>query len=270
MKEILDFNFLDCGKDEYSNIRHAHGACFEILLVCNGTGNFLVRDKLLPLQKNCLYFINGMETHCSIPQDAKCYERRKIVFSSAFLGRLLDFTESAVLAQSLFLENGGCYYTLSGDALRAVNESFADIEDALTRQQNGAKAVVATALLRMVCAVRTQKEADTKTDERIKNALDYINANLFEPLTLDGICQRAFLSKSYLCHAFKNTVGMRVFDYILSRRLSIAKQLLLTSDKPISEIAMSTGFSTFAYFSKVFKAQEGVTPKQFRAENKIP
>jgi transcriptional regulator GlxA family with amidase domain len=61
---------------------------------------------------------------------------------------------------------------------------------------------------------------------------------------------------------------MTLFEYITLARISAAKKLLSESDKSISEIAAAVGFDSFAYFSKVFREKESITPSVYRKENK--
>ena len=95
-------------------------------------------------------------------------------------------------------------------------------------------------------------------------ALEYINNNLNSVFSLEDICEHIRVSKYYLCHKFKKIVGMTVGDYVLSRRISVARKYLRGSDITISEVAEKVGFSSFSYFSKIFKQYEGVTPSEFR------
>lgn len=68
----------------------------------------------------------------------------------------------------------------------------------------------------------------------------------------------------YVNRVFKRELGMPLRSYVINYRLSVAKELLLNSDYNISEIAFRTGFSTSAYFVKMFKAKHGITPKEYR------
>ena len=63
---------------------------------------------------------------------------------------------------------------------------------------------------------------------------------------------------------FKETTGMTITDYILSKRIAAAKKRLAYTNDPLSLIAMECGFSSFAYFSKIFKEKNGLSPRDFR------
>ena len=100
----------------------------------------------------------------------------------------------------------------------------------------------------------------------------YVNRNIGEPLTLDGISAHMFIGKYYMCHLFKRTTGMSIAQYVLLQLLSLCKRLLLSIDKSISEISMECGFSSFSYFCRAFFKSEGMSAGDFRkrfAEKRI-
>ena len=94
--------------------------------------------------------------------------------------------------------------------------------------------------------------------------MEYINQNISEDLSLDKIAARMFIGKYYMCHLFKMTTGMSITQYILLQRLSLCKNLLLSTDKSVSEIAMLCGFSAFSYFCRAFAKNEGMSASAFR------
>ena len=104
---------------------------------------------------------------------------------------------------------------------------------------------------------------------KISDVIEYINKNADKNLSLAVIIKDMNISKYYLCHLFRETVGMTVFEYIRYIRISRAKQLLTETEHSISEIAATVGFDSFAYFSKVFREYEDVTPGQYRKQKLI-
>lgn len=61
---------------------------------------------------------------------------------------------------------------------------------------------------------------------------------------------------------------MSLSEYIIQKRLSIAKQLLETTELSIVEVSQRTGFSYSSYFVRIFKKKVGVTPQQYRQEHR--
>jgi YesN/AraC family two-component response regulator len=121
----------------------------------------------------------------------------------------------------------------------------------------------------LLIANDSENENATSTyDENISAILKYLGDNFRSRLTLEDISEATHISKYYLCHSFKQHLNMTIFEYILAKRISYAKRLLVYSDMSISRISIESGFSDFAYFSKIFKKSEGLSPKEYRINNK--
>jgi len=89
---------------------------------------------------------------------------------------------------------------------------------------------------------------------------------------IEKISSEVCLSTSQLNRKMKALSGLTTSNYILKTRLNKAKKILTLTHKPIGEIAMECGFNDFAYFSRSFKKEFGMTPTSFQripTRNKI-
>lgn len=106
-------------------------------------------------------------------------------------------------------------------------------------------------------------------NETLDRALLFINENLEKPLSIQDICKKINTSKSVLYKHFNNHLGCTVNHYIASERVRKSIKLLLDTDLSIESIASAVGFSSTAYYSKMFKKFNGTTPLKYRNENKF-
>lgn len=97
----------------------------------------------------------------------------------------------------------------------------------------------------------------------VDSVADYICQNFHRPLSLDDIAATFFISKSHLCHHFKNQKGITVNNYIQLQRINYAK-ILLEHGQRITEVAQQCGFTDSSAFYRAFKKVEGVSPIQYR------
>ena len=97
----------------------------------------------------------------------------------------------------------------------------------------------------------------------VKKAVDYIELNLEEPLTLKEISATIHVNSSHLSRKFKNDTKMNIIDYINQKRVEEAKIYLQRGNISITEIAFMVGFSDLNYFSRVFKKFTSLTPSQY-------
>ena len=102
--------------------------------------------------------------------------------------------------------------------------------------------------------------------ESIKKAVDYINANLASDLSITKLSKNANISKSALYKKFHDHFGCTVSEYIKTRRVEAAKELMSDSELSMEEIAQHVGFSGASYFSRVFKEHTGISPMRYKKE----
>ena len=101
--------------------------------------------------------------------------------------------------------------------------------------------------------------------QNLQQVRDYLDENFAQKISLDALCGRFYMSRSYLSRAFKAQFGVNISEYLLGLRITRAKQLLRFSDDSVADIAASCGFDDANFFARTFKKVEGVSPSQFRA-----
>ena len=99
----------------------------------------------------------------------------------------------------------------------------------------------------------------------INKAKLYIADNLHSRISISDLSEYLNISDSYLSHLFKDMEGITPQQYITEEKIKYAKNLLLYSNKPISEITFSLGYTNQSYFTKVFKSHTKYTPQKFRS-----
>ncbi len=99
---------------------------------------------------------------------------------------------------------------------------------------------------------------------RLIRVLKYIDASISDRLSLTDLATIAGISRMYFAGQFRAATGVRPHDYVQRRRIEHAQQLLLTSGRPLSEIAQSVGFQTQSHFTTTFKRFVGSTPYRWR------
>jgi AraC-like DNA-binding protein len=95
-------------------------------------------------------------------------------------------------------------------------------------------------------------------------AKGYIHSHFAQHLTLDEISSAAFLSPNYFSSLFAQATGSTVFDYVNKVRLEEARRLLQETRLPVQEVAKQSGFQTASHFTRTFRQQTGLSPRDFR------
>lgn len=100
--------------------------------------------------------------------------------------------------------------------------------------------------------------------EVVKKVIDYIEKNLEKEINLDIISKNIGYSKFHLNRLFTEQTGITIYKYLQNRRLTIAAEKLVKTDKPIIQIAYEAGYDTQQSFSFAFKQVYLFPPKTYR------
>lgn len=94
----------------------------------------------------------------------------------------------------------------------------------------------------------------------------HLDEHYAEKITLDDLAKRFFINKFYLSKIFKETYGTTVNNYLISKRITRAKQLLRFTDMTVDEIGVAVGMGDANYFSRMFRKVEGSSPSEYRKQ----
>lgn len=114
----------------------------------------------------------------------------------------------------------------------------------------------------------TIKKEKTKYSRHISDAIQYIDENYLNKITLDDVSEVVNLHKVYLSRLFKEETGMTMTRYILKTRMDIAMELIENTNMKFYEIGEKVGYDNTQRFFVVFKEYTGITPKTYRLNHK--
>lgn len=99
------------------------------------------------------------------------------------------------------------------------------------------------------------------------NTLKYIDEHFTERLSLEDMAAKTGFSKFHFSRLFKKYTNYNFSDYLCLRRVMEAETLLLRHDIPITDVAITSGFSSISTFNRIFKQQKGCSPSEYRNRN---
>ncbi len=120
-----------------------------------------------------------------------------------------------------------------------------------------------------LCRHLKPSKSSSKDESPGKKIIDYIEENLGEEISLETLASFSGMSKNGIIAMFLRLYGTTPIKYITNARLYRAEELLKNTEKPITELALECGFCDSNYFSRVFKAYRGKTPREYRKASKI-
>ena len=105
---------------------------------------------------------------------------------------------------------------------------------------------------------------------KLNQAILYIKNHLSETITVEQVAGACYCSESSIAHLFKQQLNVGVNAFIIGERLAIAKRMLVHTNLTVAEIALQCGFGSNKYMTGTFKRKLGVTPTEYRAQNRDP
>ena len=101
-------------------------------------------------------------------------------------------------------------------------------------------------------------------EDAFNRALDYVNENYMDDVTLDSLATYAGFSRYTLSRMFRQHTGQTFTQYLNKRRVTMAEELLAATKMPVTQVALQCGFNSIATFNRVFRDVRGCTPTQYR------
>ncbi|MCQ4022388.1 MULTISPECIES: helix-turn-helix domain-containing protein [unclassified Ruminococcus] len=121
--------------------------------------------------------------------------------------------------------------------------------------------------LKITLYQRQLAQPESQEEERTIHALTrYLRERLADDINLSVLGEEFHLNPQYISQLFKSEIGVNFLAYLTNIRMEKAKELLLTTDRPIGEVSEKCGYGDYRVFTKVFKKNEGVTPSQYRRD----
>lgn len=106
-------------------------------------------------------------------------------------------------------------------------------------------------------------------DFYIKEALNYIEQNFQNDISVEGIAEFCGLNRSYFGRIFKDTVGKSPQEFLMNYRMVKAAELLKLTDLSVGDIGNAVGYPNQLHFSRAFKNVYGISPREWKNKNHV-
>ena len=258
-------------RDAYLNeVALHHHDFYEIYYFLNGNVNYIIEGRNYRLSPGDLLLISPLELHQPLIQAEKHpYERIVLWIDKAFIEQ---YSADACSLTRCFDVSAPDH----SNVLRLTAQQRQRIADLLERllaessaanygselMMNGLLVEFLVEVNRISASGTAQPDPESRSAPLVAEVLDYINEHYHEPLTLDSLAARFFVSKYHLLHEFNRHVGTSVYRYIIQRRLIIARQMLADGLAP-TDVYQQCGFGDYANFYRAFKAEYHMSPKEY-------
>lgn len=245
---------------------------YEFYIFLDGMITYYIEENAYELSAGDILVIPAGKMHRPvITQENALYERFVLSVNTDFIRSIDDSRQTLVKMLQKIEETKRYLFTLKQPDLDFIVEILHRLIDLNTQNSEMIFKVPYLIIFFEQIKVRLLHDSHESfcRDESdiIPQVIRYINEHLTEKLTLEDISSRFFISKYYLIRKFKSYTNATVYDYIISKRIVLAKKLIR---KGISatDTCMQCGFTDYSNFYKAFAEKSGLTPAEFKASVK--
>ena len=251
---------------------HCHDY-FEIYIHLHGGQYMGVDNQLFTLKPNQLFILPPFCMHgLSCTEEMHDYERAYLNLSPEVLTQLgcgqIDLPQ---FLRSRVSRGRYTYQLTDEDAAqfvsfaRELKRSMPVSADPVDRFRDYALIMNAMNLVCQVLGRTAPEESDAMSNNIILDVLTYINSHYTDPLNVADLAKMFNVSSSYLAHEFSRFTHRSVYNYILYRRVMLARQQML-GDSSLNTIAYQCGFSDYSNFLRTFTKIAGISPSNYRKQ----
>jgi AraC-like DNA-binding protein len=239
---------------------------YEVTLIASGNGRQHLNGVPHPLHKGTLFFTTPTDLHEFFGDVNDPLETLVVVFNEELLDKDI---------YPLFFNPEGHYeILLTEEEFPVYNALFERIS--LEQRGNflGKESIIKGCLQQiLVDLVRKSlilasglesRKFMFKDRDPIHRSLVYLQYNFREQVTLADISREVHMSQSYFSERFSKEMGIPFQKYLQDMRLEFAEKLLRSTELPVTEICMKSGFNSLPHFERTFKKKFGMTPRDMR------
>ena len=262
--------YVDTHRDSsYSNSHvqlHSH-TFYEVLYCTNSCGaEYLVGSQRYRLQQGDIIFVPpGVSHRPLLPQDMQePYKRYVLWLSLEFMAQFASLYPSALTEQ-----NAGASMLRTLDTpWEYLGELFrAGVREA-EQQSAGWEAAIIGNTMQLLTQIARASEGQTvplaaEQPELLDQIATYVENHYSQPIAIDALARRFFVSSSTISHLVKHKLGVSFHRYLAQRRLIAAKSLIEQGLR-LDDVARMTGFSDYSSFFRSFRKEYGISPRQYR------
>jgi AraC-like DNA-binding protein len=234
----------------------------EFQLICAGEGDYFIKDKLYRFSRNSVLLIQSDEIHSRMPGSCLLASRINLIVGNSILNQRPSLEE---MVSSL----ADCHHLVLQDKDAVVCKML--LEDISAEcKGNGPywTDVVESDLCKFLAILHRSSLVDSgeqgELNPTVKGVLDHLNSDFTSHISLDELSAKFYQSKYWLSRQFKAQTGITIMEYVIIKRIALARHLLEVTDMKVAAIAGSVGFDDLSTFNRDFKLRTGATPSDYR------
>lgn len=258
--EVYIRHAIDDEPDEEEFTMHIHDRC-EIYFFISGNVEYLVEGSKYPLNENSLMIMRPAEAHAPKITGGGRYERYAINFPLSITDPIDPERRMTRIFTERPLGNNNMV-TLSEMDMSLVKKLFSEM--CSDNDDYGRKLTINTHLITLLDIIsrawNQKKSSGNKQESAAERIVIYVNEHLTDDISVPQLAEHFYLSSSQFNRVFKQATGAAPWEYVIKKRLTIAKELM-RNGASAQAAAESCGFRDYSVFYRAYTRHFGNAPK---------
>ena len=242
----------------------------KIVILIDGDLTYYIEGKAYILKPLDILFVNKNEIHKPVVNPNKYYERIVIWLNPDFMAKYAQGNNNLLKCFEVAIKNNYNLLRLNMKSIDIIKNLIQDIQNCNNSNEFGSEILKESLFVQLMVLMnrlflnsdKNRDIEDIQYDKTIEGVLNYINSNLENDLSIDTIASEFFISKYYLMRKFKNQIGSSIHNYVVQKRLILARSLI-SDGLSMSSVCSRCGFNDYSSFVRAFKKVYGVSPSNY-------
>ena len=242
----------------------------KIVILIDGDLTYYIEGKAYILKPWDILFVNKNEIHKPVVNPDKYYERIVIWLNPDFMAKHAQGNNDLLKCFEVAIKNNYNLLRLNMKSIEVIKNLIQDIQNCNNSNEFGSEILKESLFVQLMVLMnrlflnsdKNRDIEDIQYDKTIEGVLNYINSNLENDLSIDTIASEFFISKYYLMRKFKNQIGSSIHNYVVQKRLILARSLI-SDGLSMSSVCSRCGFNDYSSFVRAFKKVYGVSPSNY-------
>ena len=242
----------------------------KIVILIDGDLTYYIEGKAYILKPWDILFVNKNEIHKPVVNPDKYYERIVIWLNPDFMAKYAQGNNDLLKCFEVAIKNNYNLLRLNMKSIDIIKNLIQDIQNCNNSNEFGSEILKESLFVQLMVLMnrlflnsdKNRDIEDIQYDKTIEGVLNYINSNLENDLSIDTIASEFFISKYYLMRKFKNQIGSSIHNYVVQKRLILARSLI-SDGLSMSSVCSRCGFNDYSSFVRAFKKVYGVSPSNY-------
>lgn len=270
LENIKKYDYYEGYDGEEDHFFYHYHNLLEISVVLSGEGYYFVDGKAIRVKKGSIIIFNPLVPHAWLAdEDNPPIQKTFTFYPTLFLGDEIEKEENALVRE--YLHHMTYLYIDEKESVLYV-ELLESIYKEYTERPEGYQPAIKYLLLllfihlfRGKISVQEKKKKNSSYSD-IEQAIKYMKSNFHNNISLEEVANKVYMHPNYFSTMFKKKCGIAFADYMNILKVSMATELMESTELTIEEIATKCGFSSLSNFYRVFKKIYKVSPAKYNKQ----